>query len=210
MSLSQVSKLGSPCTSTRGLLARDPPFPAQNPQARPGPPSLPPPPPNSSANGAGGRGQGAGPAHPRILNRYFYFHSHFMNGYIFLYDTIHTYSTQSGLIWKYKYITVGEGTIARKGWGASLLPAPLKGMFCIIKLLQEVSRLAILTRIGHKGILYIMFRHTQTNIYISIEMIYCTTNNIYCFISIMCTYNVQPIITLLLLCFYSLNSHEFI
>ncbi len=40
--------------STRGLLAGDPPFPAQNPQARPGPPSLPPP--NSSANGARGRG----------------------------------------------------------------------------------------------------------------------------------------------------------
>ena len=46
-----------------------------------------------------------------------------------------------------------------------------------------------------------MFRYTQTNIYISIEMIYCATNNIYCFISIMCTYNAQPIITLLLLCF---------
>ncbi len=136
--------------STRGLLARDPPFPAQNPQAGPGPPT-PPPPPSSSANGTGGRGQGAGPAHPRTLNRYFCFHSHFMNGYIFLYDTIHTYSTQSGLKWN-KYIAVGEGIIARKGWGATLLPAPLKGMFCIIKLLQEVSRLAILTRIGYKNI----------------------------------------------------------
>ncbi len=100
--------------STHGLLARNPPFPAQNPQARPGPPSLPPPP-NSSANGARGRGQGAGPAHPRILNRYFYFHSHIMNGYIFLYETIHTYSTQSGLIWKYKYIAVGEGTLLGRG-----------------------------------------------------------------------------------------------
>jgi hypothetical protein len=38
---------------------------------------------------------------------------------------------------------------ARKGGGASLLPVPLKGMFCKIALLQEVSRLAILTRIGH-------------------------------------------------------------
>ena len=28
-------------------------------------------------------------------------------------------------------------------------------------------------------------------------MIYCATNNIYCFISIMCTYNAQPIIMLL-------------
>ena len=41
-------------------------------------------------------------------------------------------------------------------------------------------------------------------------MIYCATNNIYCFISIMCTYNAQPIITLLFLCLSSLNSHEFI
>ncbi len=90
------------------------------------------PPPQQLRQRSRGRGQGAGPAHPRILNRYFYFHSHFMNGYIFLYDTIHTYSTQSGLMWKYKYIAVGEGIIARKGWGASLLPAPLKGMFCTI------------------------------------------------------------------------------
>ncbi len=36
-----------------------------------------PPPPCSSVNWAGGRGQGAGPAHPRILNRYSYFHSLF-------------------------------------------------------------------------------------------------------------------------------------
>ncbi len=41
-------------------------------------------------------------------------------------------------------------------------------------------------------------------------MIYCATNNIYCFISIMCIHNAQPIITLLLLCFSLLNSHEFI
>ncbi len=33
-------------------------------------------------------------------------------------------------------------------------------------------------------------------------MIYCATNNIYCSISIMCTYNAQPIITLSLLCFF--------
>ncbi len=33
-------------------------------------------------------------------------------------------------------------------------------------------------------------------------MIYCAINNIYCSISIMCTYNAQPIITLLLLFFF--------
>ena len=80
-----------PAISTRGLLARDPPFPAQNPQAGHGSPTLPPP---RLRQRSGGRGQGAGPAHPRILNRYFSF---LMNGYIFLYNTIHTYSTQSGL-----------------------------------------------------------------------------------------------------------------
>ncbi len=32
---------------------------------------------------------------------------------------------------KYKYIAVGEGTISRRGWGADLLLAPLKGMFCM-------------------------------------------------------------------------------
>ncbi len=60
----------------------------------------PPPPPGNSANGGGGRGQGAGPAHPRILNRYFYFHSLYMNGYIFLRDTTYMHSIQSGLIAK--------------------------------------------------------------------------------------------------------------
>ncbi len=82
-------------------------------------------------------------------------------------------------------------------------PGPVKGSFCIIKLLQEVSRLAILTRIGHKNIYNAPLYSNRT--YISIEMIYCATNNIYCFISIMCTYNAQPIITLLFFCFCSLN-----
>ncbi len=113
------------------LLARDPPFPAQNPQAEHGSPTFPPP--HSSANGAGGGGgQGVDPARLCTSNRYFSFSfSHLMNGYIFLYNTIHKYSTQSGLN-EYKYIAVGEGIIARRGWGAGLLPAPLKGVFCII------------------------------------------------------------------------------
>ncbi len=89
--------------STRGLLARDPPFPAQNPQAGPGPPTLPPPPQNS-ANGAGGGGrEPARPTHAYWTGT-LAFILHFMNGYIFLYDTIHTYSTQSGLKWRYKIL----------------------------------------------------------------------------------------------------------
>ena len=63
------------------LLARDPPFPAQDPPGRTWLASLLPPPPHGSANGAGGRGQGAGPARSSTLNRYFYF---LMNDYIFL------------------------------------------------------------------------------------------------------------------------------
>ena len=57
-----------PAISTRGLLARDPPFPAQNPQARPGPPTLPPPP-SSSANGAEGEGAGSRPGPPTHLEQ---------------------------------------------------------------------------------------------------------------------------------------------
>ncbi len=100
-----------PAISTCGLLARDPPFHAQNPQARPGPPSLPPPPQTAPPTEPGGGGrEPARPAHASWTGT-FTFIPNFMNGYIFLYDMIHTDSTQSGLIWKYKYITVGEGII---------------------------------------------------------------------------------------------------
>jgi hypothetical protein len=73
--------------NSRLLLAREPPFPAQNPQAGPGPPSLPPAPQQLHQRRRGGRRQEADPARPCILNRYFYFHSLYMNGYIFLYGT---------------------------------------------------------------------------------------------------------------------------
>ncbi len=136
--------------STRGLLARDPPSPAQNPQARPGPPTLPPP--RSSANGAGREGAGSRPGPPTHIEQVLLlsFPISSMATYSLWHDTYIFYTERIDM--KYKYIAVGEGIIARKGWGASLLPAPLKGMFCIFKLLQEVSRLAILTRIGHRNI----------------------------------------------------------
>jgi hypothetical protein len=105
-------------------------------------------------------------------------------------------------------LLLGEGKVARRGWGAGLLPAPLKGVFCIIRALQEVSRHAILTRIGYKA--YIIFRYTLTNTYQHRTMYNCATSNMRYFISIMCTYNVQPVITLHLLCFNCLDSHEFI
>ncbi len=83
--------------STRGLLARDPPFPAQNPQARPGPPTLPPPPPTAPPTEQGGGGRElARPTHAYWTGTFPFF-PHFVNGYIFLYNTIHTYSTQCGL-----------------------------------------------------------------------------------------------------------------
>jgi hypothetical protein len=70
--------------STRGLLARDPPFPAQNPQAGHGPPTPLPPPPYGSANGVGGGGrEPARPTHAYWTGTFF---SHLMNGYIFLYN----------------------------------------------------------------------------------------------------------------------------
>ena len=99
-----------PAISTRGLLARDPPFPAQNPQARPGPPSLPPPPTASPMEPGGGGREPARPTHASWTGT-FTFIPFFMNGYISLYDTTYTYSIQSGLIWKYNYIAVGERII---------------------------------------------------------------------------------------------------
>ena len=57
-----------PAISTRGLLARDPPFPAQNPQARPGPPS-PPPPPQQLHQRSRGRGRGSRPGPPTHLEQ---------------------------------------------------------------------------------------------------------------------------------------------
>jgi hypothetical protein len=69
--------------NSRYWLAREPPFPAQNPQARPGPPPFPPPL-ATPCSGGGGRGQETDPARPCILNRYFNFHFPYMNDYIFL------------------------------------------------------------------------------------------------------------------------------
>ncbi len=48
----------------RFLLAREPPFPAQNPQARPGPPSLPPPAPPPTEEGGGAGSRPGSPTHP--------------------------------------------------------------------------------------------------------------------------------------------------
>ena len=109
----------------------------------------PPPPPHSSVNGAGGRGARSRPGPPVHLEQVLLLS---LNVYISLQNITHTYSIQSGWNKVYKYITLGEGKVARRGWGAGLLPAPLKGVFCIIRALQEVSRHAILTRIGYKHI----------------------------------------------------------
>ncbi len=105
----EFTRLKNPPFQLSACLPENPPSPLRIPRQDPA--RHPSPPPGNSVNGEGGRGQGAGPAHPRILNRYSYFHSLFMNGYIFLYDTLHTYSTQSGLMWKYNYIAVGERII---------------------------------------------------------------------------------------------------
>ena len=90
-----------------------------------------PPPPLRLRQRSGGRGQGAGPAHPRILNSYFsfLFHISWMATYSCITQYIHILHRADWM--KYKYVAVGEGIIARRGWGAGLLPAPLKGMFCI-------------------------------------------------------------------------------
>jgi hypothetical protein len=107
-----------------------------------------PPPPQLRQRSRGEGGQEADLARLCILSRYFYF---LMNDYIFLYNTTLIFYTER-INKVYKYIAVGEVKVARRGWGAGLLPAPLKGVFCIIWILQEVSRHAILTRIGYEGI----------------------------------------------------------
>ncbi len=149
-----------PAISTRGLLARDPPFPAQNPQAGPGSPTLPPP---RLRQWSWGEGAGRRPGPPTHIEQVLllFFHISWMATYPCKAQYIHILHRADWM--KYKYITVGEGTIARRGWGAGLLPAPLKGVFCIIYSLQEVSRRAILTRIGNET--YIIFRYTLTNTY---------------------------------------------
>ncbi len=115
-----------PAISTRGLLARDPPFPAQNPQAGPGLPTLPPPtaPPTERGKGAGRQ-----PGPPRHIEQVLllFFHISWMATYPCKAQCIHILHRADWM--KHKYIAVGEGIIARRGWGAG---APLKGVFCII------------------------------------------------------------------------------
>ncbi len=83
-----------PAISTHGLLARDPPFPAQNPRAEHGSPTLPPP--HSSANGAG-EGAGSRPGPPVYIEQVLFLSFHISWMAIYPYITQYTYSTQSGL-----------------------------------------------------------------------------------------------------------------
>ena len=110
--------------------AKDPPFPAQDPQAGHNSPASPPSPPRLCQR-SGGRGWGADPARLRILHRYFCSPSclHILTGhniYAFYIERTIQYINS---------VALGEGKIARKGWGAGLLPAPIKGVFCIFKVL---------------------------------------------------------------------------
>jgi len=79
------------------------------------------------------RGEGAGsrPGPPTHIEQVLFlsFHISWMATYSCITQYIHILHRADWM--KYKYIAVGEGIIARRGWGAGLLPAPLKGMFCI-------------------------------------------------------------------------------
>jgi hypothetical protein len=112
------------------LLARDPPFPAQNPQEGHGSPTLPPPP--TAPPKERGEGAGSQPGTPTHIEQVLFlsFHISWMATYSCITQYIHILHRVDWM--KYKYIAVGEGMVARRGWGAGLLPAPLKGMFCII------------------------------------------------------------------------------
>ncbi len=98
-----------PAISTRGFLARDPPFPAQNSQARPGPPTLPPPPtapPTERGEGAGSR-----PGPPTHIEQVLFisFPISWMATYSSITQHIHILHGADQV--KYKYIAVGEGII---------------------------------------------------------------------------------------------------
>jgi hypothetical protein len=118
-----------PAISTRGLLARDPPSPLKIPRqdlaSHPSPP-----PPHGSANGAG-EGAGSRPGPPTHTEQVLFLSLHISWMATYSYITQHIHILHRADCIKYKCIAVGEGIIARRGCGAGLLPAPLKGMFCI-------------------------------------------------------------------------------
>ncbi len=92
----------------------------------------PPPPPPRVRQRSGGWGAGRRPGPPTHIEQLLLlsFHISWMVTYSYKTQYIHILHRADWM--KYKYITVGEGTIARRGWGAGLLPALLKGVFCII------------------------------------------------------------------------------
>jgi hypothetical protein len=108
--------------------ARDPPFPAQDPPGRTWLASLPPPPPPAPPTE---RGEGAEsrPGPPVHLEQVLLLSLECLH--ILTEHNIYAFYTER-IKQVHKYITLGEGIVARRGWGAGLLPAPLKGVFCII------------------------------------------------------------------------------
>ena len=89
-----------PAISTHGLLARDPPFPAQKSPGKTRPANPPPPPtapPTERGEGAGSR-----PGPPTHIEQVLSFHISWMATYSCI-TTIHTYSAQSGLNEVYIY-----------------------------------------------------------------------------------------------------------
>jgi hypothetical protein len=117
------------CHFNSRLACQRTPFPAQNPRGKTWP-AIPPPPPHGSANGVG-EGAGSRPGPPTHIEQVLFlsFHISWMITYSCTTQHIHILHRADWM--KYKYIAVGEGIIARRGWGAGLLPAPLKGVFCI-------------------------------------------------------------------------------
>jgi hypothetical protein len=116
--------------NSRFLLAREPSFPAQNPQARSA--RHPPPPPQQLRQRR--RGEGAGdwpgsPMHPeQVLLLSFPSHEWL---HILIWHNTYAFYTERINEWKYNYITLGEGIICQEGVRSQSPPAPLKGMFCM-------------------------------------------------------------------------------
>ena len=104
-------------------LARDPPFPAQDPQAGHDLPASSPLPPTAPPTEQGGGGQETDPARLCILNRYFYFP---LNVYIFLQNITYTHSIQSGQN-KYIMYCFRRRKSCKEGVRSWSPPGPVKG-----------------------------------------------------------------------------------
>ncbi len=130
---------GFPPPKSDAILAREidlpeqPPSPAQNSQAGPGPPT--PPPRQLRVMEERGEGAGVSQAHQSILNRYFYFHPLYMVNYacsVWHNNLRIWYRGGSMNLWKYNYITFRRKELLQGGSEGPVPSGSSRGIVCII------------------------------------------------------------------------------